>query len=200
MIAVTFYTPAYADLVEGWQQSVEQVGELSGVAVNVTDKGSWRENVGRKPGFVLRMFEAHRQPILWVDVDARFRSAWDLDLSGYDFAAYFIDAGRMPDRDKPHGKYDGIASGTMYFGFTKAAQEFLSRWIAAEHGQHRYGQIVLGEVWHTARPLNLRTFQLPQRYLKVFDRPWYDGEGGGPAIIEHLQASRQKRRKVDSQK
>ena len=196
MIAVTFYTPLYAELVAEWQESVEQVGGLAGVAVNVVDRGSWRLNVGRKPSFLLRMLHAHHQPILWVDVDARFRSAWELNLDGHDFGAYMINASRMPTADKPFGKYHGVASGTMYFAHTRSAFGFLKRWEDAEQGQHRYGQIVLGEVWHRVLARDLTTYQFPQRYCKVFDRPWYDGEEG-PIVIEHLQASRKKRRKAD---
>ena len=200
MIAVTFCTPQYRHLMDEWERNVQDVGGLEPYGYAVHDLGSWRKNVGQKPQFLLDMLECIlKEPFLFVDVDARFRAPWDLSLTDYDFGAYFIDARRMPASDKPMRKYGGVASGTLWVNNTPAVIEFLERWKAAEHGQHRYGQIVLGEVWHTQRPMNLRTFHLPQRYLKVFDRPWHDGEGGGPVVIEHMQASRRLRRKVDSQ-
>lgn len=196
MIVVTFYTPLYADHVTDWLDAAFRVGNLFAYATPVDDLGSWRENVGRKPSFLIQQLHKFERPILFIDVDGRFREPWDLTLDDYDFAAYQINENRMPAADMPFGMHHGIASGTMWFAPTPATFEFLKRWKHAEKGQHRYGQIVLGEIWHRKRPEGLRTFWLPQRYCKVFDARWHEADQG-PTVIEHLQASRNKRRKAD---
>lgn len=204
MRIVTFYTPEYAGEVEPWVESIKATVLPYFIDVMVS-KGSWRANVGMKPQFLLDMLDLYKEPILWIDMDGRV--VGDLHYLGlapgqYDFGAWFIPWDQMNPADRPGGPltlHDGISSGTMFWNNTPAAIEFLNRWVAAEHGQHRYGQIVLGEVWHNQRPIDLRTWRMPQAWFKVFDRPWKRGESG-PPIIEHYQASRRLRRKVDSRK
>ena len=199
MRIVTFYTPRYAGEVEPWVESIRATGIPYHITI-VDEQGSWRKNVGMKPQFMLDCLLLFKEPLLWIDIDGRVQgSLHDLGFAQlqYDFGAWFIPWDQMNARDRPGGaktKNDGISSGTMFWNYTPAAIEFLALWIAAEDGQHRYGQIVLGEVWHAHDPASsFRTWKMPQAWFKVFDRPWKRGESG-PIIIEHFQASRRLRR------
>lgn len=197
---ISFYTPQYRGEVEEFRASCAQFG-IQPFVDPVPDLGSWRKNVGQKPEYILSNLE--RMPlghgVVWLDIDARLRREptllWELpDLC--DFAAYFIPHNEMNRKHQPVPGEDGIASGTMFFHNTKPSIELLRQWVAREKGQHRYGQIVLGETWHLDRPTSLCTHRLPQAYCKVFDGKWKKNESG-PPVIEHMQRSRRYRRKVD---
>lgn len=197
---VTFATPEYAGEIEPFRKSAEAHG--FDPACNLVDsRGSWRANVGMKPRLFLSWLDQGFGPYLFVDVDGRIKSdlAWlDLMAGEYDFGCWFIPWDQMRSKDRPGGaetKNDGLASGTVWINNTWLCREFLQRWIKREKGQHRYGQIVLGETWHFERPDTLRTLKIPQRFCHVFDRPWKRGEHG-PVEIEHTQASRRLRKKV----
>ena len=198
MKIVAFYTPHYEGQLEAWVETIRPTGIPYFVTCRA-DAGNWRLNVGMKPVFLLDCLEQFKEPILWIDIDGRVRGDLALAVEAfdkYDFGAWFIPWDQMQPAHRPGGaktKNDGISSGTMYWNYTPDAIEFLKMWIAAEHGQHRYGQIVLGEVWHDFKPAALRTWRMPQAWFKVFDRPWKVGESG-PIIIEHFQASRKLRR------
>lgn len=202
MMVVSYYTPEYAGEAAGFCESCQEAG-LRARVVSVVSRGSWRLNCGFKPVFLLDEIDRYDEPILWVDIDGRFRESPDLVLTAtfaaeYDFACWFIPWDQMQPDHRPGGaktKHDGLASGTMWFNNTEAARELLRVWIGRDTGQYAYEQIVLGEAWHYARPPSLRTSRLPQGYCKVFDRKWKRGEHG-PVVIEHLQASRRLRRTV----
>lgn len=197
-ILVSYHTPEYAGEVEAFETAVADHGHVACVEER-PDQGSWRLNCGMKPRFLLEMLRFHKCPVLWVDIDARVAGELPIldELHDYDFGAWFIPWDQMHPHDRPGGcstRNDGIASGTMWFNNTPAAIEFLELWIDHESGQGHYGQIVLGETWHWHRDNRLQTKRLPQKYCKVFDRPWKRGESG-PIQIEHFQASRRLKHK-----
>ena len=197
---VSFYTPEYAHEYRPFAKSAKDFGYEVYTEQRNT-QGTWRLNCGMKPRFLLEMFQKFSRPLLWLDIDARFRAPWDIAAieNRCDFACWFIPHPRMRPIDIPGGrdkKRDGLASGTMFFNYTGPAVHLLDSWIETDHGQHKYEQMVLGEAWYDHRPEDLDTERLPQRYCKVFDSPWF-GTEGGPIVIEHTQASRRLRRLVD---
>jgi len=197
---VSFYTPEYEGEVKGWKVSMAKTG-LPFYAQRTESRGSWRKNCGLKPGFMLECLARFNDACLWIDIDGRVLGGMpELESAPdeYDFGCFFIPWDQMNRNDKPGGpksQTDGTASGTMFVNNTVLGRDFMRRWIEMDHGQHQYEQIVLGETWHGHRPGGLRTWRMPQRYCKVFDRPWKRGEAG-PVQIEHYQASRRLRRKV----
>ena len=202
MMVVSYYTPEYAGEVKDFE-SCCNAHVLKHCTTAVESRGSWRLNCGRKASFLHEQLLLHKEPILWVDIDGRFRGHPDVLASpvfieNHDFAIWFIPRYRMQPAHVPGGPSsgnDGTASGTMWFNYSPMALRFLEIWMQEEHGQGQWEQQVLGEVWHYARPQELRTFRLSQRYCKVFDVPWFKDEKG-PVIIEHMQASRRLKRKV----
>jgi hypothetical protein len=199
MMVVSFYTSEYAGEVKGFVEACNEHGMRHCVTA-VESRRTWRLNVGRKPVFLLEQLALHKQPVLWVDIDGRFRRPFDLELNltDRDFGAWFIPNRKMRSADIPGGPntgHDGIASGTMWFNYTPMSLRMLEIWVQEEHGQGKYGQKVLGEVWHYHRPDGLSTYRLPQEYCKVFDVPWFERDYE-PVAIEHMQASRRLRTKV----
>lgn len=197
---VTFATPEYAGELEAFRAAAAIYG-FDPYCCLANSQGSWRKNVGMKPRLFLSWLDQGLGPYLFVDVDGRVLSdlAWlELMTPQYDFGCWFIPWDQMTPAHRPGGaetKNDGLASGTVWVNNTWSCRDFLQRWIKREKGQHRYGQIVLGETWHFDRPDNLRTLRMPHRFCKVFDHDWKKGEKG-PVEIEHMQASRRLRKKV----
>ena len=198
MIVTSFYSPEYAGEVEAFEEAAHSFGMMHNI-VPIESKGSWRLNCGHKPKFLIDQLRLHQQPVLWVDIDGRFRREWNLELEAdYDFAIWFIPYAKMRPMDVPGGSgtgNEGLASGTMWFNYTPMALRFLEIWAQEEHGQGAFEQQVLGEVWHQARPKGLRTYRLPQAYCKVFDVQWFK-RVHNEVCIEHMQASRRLRKKV----
>lgn len=198
---VSFWTPEYIGEVKGFQESAAKQG-YSLITEDRESLGSWRLNCGIKPRFILKMLDLAQAPVLWVDIDARFRLPWSwpwLPGRACDFACWFIPRKVMRPIDIPGGpkkKRDGLASGTMFFNNTSLAKDLLQVWIDHDHGQYEYEQIVLGEAWYDRRHPELITQRLPQSYCKVHDAPWFDGEPE-PILIEHMQASRRLRALAD---
>ncbi len=198
MRIVSFYTPHYEGQLEPWVEAIRKTMIPYFVTCR-PDAGNWRANVRMKPTFLLECLEQFKEPILWIDIDGIVRGdltpATVADTK-YDFGAWFIPWDQMSPAHRPGGaktENDGISSGTMYWNNTDVAKEMLMVWEIADHGQYRYGQIVLGETFVYHRPRNLRTWRMPQAWFKVFDRPWKRDEKG-PIVVEHFQASRKLRR------
>ena len=198
MIITSFFTPNYSGEEAAFLSAAEKYARPGDIIqVHAVDsRGSWRLNCGMKPAHILDVLVQGKQPVLWVDIDGRFRSAWDLNLD-VDFAAWFIPNRKMQPAHVPGGSgtgHDGIASGTMWFNHTDKAIEFLQSWFLAERGQGQWEQQILGEVWYKWDESGggLKTKRLHQRYCKVFDCQWFDGKG--PVVIEHMQASRRLKR------
>jgi len=202
-VFVTYYTPPYSVHAGPWEQSLRDQGHLTWHIQKIGDRGSWRLNCGYKHIFIKQMLETFKRPVVWLDVDARVLARptlfADLIEKGYDFAAYFIPRKLMQPGDVPLGNHtsnDGIAAGTMLFNDTPASHALLAHWHARDIGQHYAEQFVLGEAWHLHNEdIELKTSRLPQSYCHIVNHKWRQGEEG-PTVIEHLQASRQLKRKA----
>jgi hypothetical protein len=200
MIVTSYFTPIYAGEKAGFLTSGEKhlgLGEMIDVR-EVACRGSWRLNCGIKPEHILEVLWHHRMPVLWVDIDGRFRQPFS--ISGYlaqkwDFAAWFIPNAKMAPRHVPGGRNsgnDGIASGTMWFNYSAGALRWLEAWHDREDGQGEFEQQVMGDLWYElhVRGKAPSTYRLEQRYCKVFDVPWFSKAEDHGVVIEHMQASR----------
>jgi len=201
-MVVSYFTEEYAAEAPAFEKCCEDVGQQY-LAVPLKSQKSWRLNCGMKAKFIRASLDQFQQPVLWVDIDGRFRLPWDLELGETtDFAAWFIPTGVMSGASRPHGPggtCDGIAAGTMWFNSTDASRAFLDAWVEAEEDGHKYPweQKLLAEVWYDAPVSELRTTRLHQRYCRVMDAKWYDSKRA--PVVEHTQASRRLKYVVHNQ-
>jgi hypothetical protein len=175
-IFISFYTAPYTDHAFGLVASLEAFGLVHDVRL-LESGGSWIANVNRKAPFILTMMRRHPgRKLVWLDADARVRQYPGLfDTLDCDFAAHWR-----------HGAE--LLSGTMFFSGSDASRRLCETW-------HRrcvrfsdvWDQVNLQDVLADRGALRLE--DLPASYTAIFD----DAKMG-PAVIEHLQASRQLRR------
>lgn len=148
--------------------------------------GSWVGNASLKARFLREQRRKHRGPLLYVDVDSVFHTdPWPyLDTKDGDLAIYVSPAGEM-------------LSGTILINDTPGAAELLDLWAAGiEQRPEAWDQRVLQELVETEEARASPRFKiqrLPSRFCWIFD-----STGPAPydrAVIEHLQASRETKKK-----
>ncbi len=166
-------------------RSVEAVS-LTADIVEIASQGSWVRNAGMKPGVLIEMRRKHRGPLLYVDVDAIFhRNPWPFLMNmDCDFAAHY----------EPEGN---LLSGTLLINDTPAAAELLQEWAqgcldAPEEWDQRVLEKVIADDARRTTPC-YRIERLPVSYCWIFDK--ISNESSGQIYIEHLQASREKKKR-----
>lgn len=127
MIVVSFYTKG--TVYE--QEAIKLMASLQALNLDydvqeISDKGSWRANVGYKPTFLLEMLNKHKQPIMWTDIDNVFIKRPEILLkTKCDIAFIFV-----------YGifglKVPGSSTGVLYFANNKTARDILKDWIVFE--------------------------------------------------------------------
>lgn len=202
MIVTSAYTPQYKGEVEPFIEAATANISL-GDTIDIAETaclGSWRKNCGIKPAHILRMLTKHRLPVMWVDIDGRFRDIFTIGgwlAQEYDFAIWFIPNSKMGPSHVPgtNDKNDGMASGTMWFNYTPKSLEWVRAWTKYEaslEDPSAWEQQDMGDLWY--KLLDARrepnTYHLPQKYCKVFDVPWFSKAEDHSVVIEHMQASR----------
>lgn len=208
MIVVSAFTPQYQGEVKPFiEAATDNIGVGDQLDVEkVPCQGSWRKNCGIKPFFILKMLEKHRQPVLWVDIDGRFRDIFSIGgwlAQEFDFGIWFIPNSKMSLAHVPGGceTNDGMASGTMWFNYSIAALSFVRSWVDHESNLKTpspFEQQDLGDLWYRllAEQRAPNTYHLPQKYCKVFDVPWFSKAEDHSVVIEHMQASRRLKRTI----
>lgn len=160
----------------------------------ISNQGDWVKNTSMKAGFLAKVRQRIRGPILYVDVDSVFHRspAAYLTQLDCDIAVHYDDA-------------DGhLMSGTLYFPDTPTAAQLLNEW--AEQSRLQEG------VWDQKVLENLlieraaqsdggyRVHSLPVVFCWVFDREANIAHRDNmPVYIEQLQASREVRDEVRRQ-
>jgi hypothetical protein len=154
----------------------------AGVAFDIRPappRGTWEANCAYKATFLHDMWRERRQPLLWVDADARVQRPPDL-LRGTsaDFAIHKVQRWQF-------------ASGTLFFNATPLAGVLLATWerLCLRY-PHVLDQLLLDAAWETTmRDYPLATMWLPTAYTSIFDHPEAIADDEAPVIV-HLQASR----------
>lgn len=153
--------------------------------VGIDDQGSWLNNTGYKPTFLLDMFEKYKDThtaIVYVDVDAEFMGYPEffdeLALIDCPIAVHNFDRSCYT-RGKPNGFE--VLSGTVYLQTCEKTKRMLEQW-EQECINHP-------KVWDQKsleKILESDFFPLPYQYCMIFDR-YTDTKN---PIIVHYQASR----------
>ena len=187
-IFVTYWTDKYKQHAREWLLSAHELGLRCSIA-HLECAGSWQANCQKKPAFLLEMLQQFPAgPVVWVDVDARFRSRPDLLMDWQDapnvaYHTYRLTGGRAEPM-----------SGTIWLdNRTGSAARWLKAWAALCHAQPDvYDQVLMGRTEVECCSIDR---DLPAEYCFIFDvfrKPFYKHNHPDVAepIIEHLQASR----------
>lgn len=184
-VIVSYYTAAtpYERLAERLIASCDRLG-LAHYVVARASRGSWEANTFTKASVCQEAWRELAQPILWVDADAVVHGPPEL-LRGVseDFAVH-----------KWKGQY--FASGTVFFNQTETAGLLLDAWVThCPTDTTVSDQPHLERAWDALASLRpVRTLWLPRSYCQIFDSP---REHGDAPVIEHFQASRTQRPRLE---
>lgn len=175
MRIVSYYTDDYAKMARKLRASCEKLN-LSHSIAHVPSTVSWRKNTHLKPGYILDRLCEHNEPVLWVDADAVIKSV----------PSYFTDPVIIDGIDMGFYVFGKkILAGTLYFGNTPRAKDFLRIWEEAcnESTPPHHDQDVLNKIFDNRRQLpylNITIF--PACYIKIKSMPHHRDV---VAVIEH---------------
>ena len=184
---VSFYTAGnvYATYGARLIESLQRFGvPCRVVAIDVQD--SWEGVCARKAKFLLDAWHQSDVPIVWLDADAVVEQQPTLfGAIQADFAAH-----RWTWEENLQDFGYELCSGTLYFGKTELARRLLEQWaLRCEADPDTWDQVHLESAWCDVAAVDpLRTVWLPRPYLQI------DGAAEPePAVIRHLQASREQK-------
>jgi hypothetical protein len=145
----------------------------------IDSKGNWVLNTNEKSKVCLEAFDTYKEPVVYVDCDARIRKYPEFfDSLDCDIAVHYR-RGRE------------LLSGTLFFNQTEKAREVIQAWVSK--------CAIFAQVWdqrNLASVLNdvkdVRIGMLPATYVQIFDLM----KDAGEPVIEHFQASRRFKRLI----
>jgi adenosyl cobinamide kinase/adenosyl cobinamide phosphate guanylyltransferase len=176
MVYVNAHTPNYKQIAQKLKDSLKAFN-LQNEVVEFESRGSWVQNCLYKAEFIQEMQAKHGK-VVWLDADCQVLQEPVL------FDCITEDIGYHLFKNKE------VLSGTLFFNDTQNAKDLLTAWVN-KNNKHsstwdqKNLATVLKEVEHNA-------CYLPPEYCFIFDlsRKYY---GSINPVIEHYQASRQKR-------
>ena len=152
----------------------------------IEDLGSWEKNTHYKAKFILDCLNTTDQNLLYVDVDAIFKSYPDLIETLNCDIAYRTENFRWRKNE--------ALSGTIFFQNNDRVKDFVKRWI--ELNDKNPAIRSKPETWEQANmqktlfdSSDIMYYNLPPEYTFIFDHTKKLYPGLKP-VIEHFQASR----------
>lgn len=174
---ISYYTPNYTEQADRLRNSLNEF-QLPYCIEEMPNLGSWDKNTHYKPEFILKHIVSN-DAVVWTDADSVVRENPILfDNLDCDIAVH-----RFKGKE--------LLSGTVYFRNTEPTIRLLMRWIAINQENPKiFDQKNLDQAISEIK--DLKVIELPPEYCFIFDlsRDYY---GGRKPIIEHFQASREKR-------
>jgi hypothetical protein len=162
----------------------------------IQDQGSWEKNTHYKANFLKECITQKKEDLLYVDVDAVFRSYPTLinELSNNYDIAYRTEDFKW--------RKDEALSGTIFIKNNDIMREFIDKWI--EMNNNNPAERMKPETWEqknmqkTHRNMGecIRYFNLPPEYTFIFDHSRKMFPGLKP-VIEHFQESRNIHKKTN---
>ena len=188
---ISYYTrnTGYQKEIVHLERSIQTLG-LDYQIVGIESRGSWENNCCYKPLFILEKLREIKKPILWLDADAILQQKPSLLENLQADVALFI---------RPHLPQDHpskIASGTLYFRPTLAAEKLLLQWHEEcqkllTQEETVWDQIGLKNAFYVSE---VCSFSLPETYCAIFDKTQITRQD---IVILHYQASRLLRKEIN---
>lgn len=155
--------------------------------VAIDNLGSWQKNTHYKAKFIQDAMKRHPEiSLIYLDADAIIHQRPCLfDELACDIAVCYY--------DNPHLKKRELINGTIYFANTPIAKKIVDDWIAINQAhpevieQQNFEKAIENSRSH------LSLIELPASYTMIYDLMAHLG----PPVIEHFQASRRYRKRID---
>jgi hypothetical protein len=194
---ISYATPAYYGELDVLDDSMAAVGIDNCRLLRIKSLGDWQRNTQYKVAFIHEQLqgEAPGDALVWVDADARFRRAAPLfdNWPGEEVGVHYrTDELGIRLGDKAKGE---CLSGTVLVRNTPRVHELLERW-GAHNGmrpdvwEQKNLQLALEQI-----PVSVR--ELPVDYCMIVATGRARMGEPGTGVIEHTQASRKLRSKVE---
>lgn len=185
---VSFYTrnTPYEQEAFAMRESAYGVGLYDVVLYVVSSKGTWAGNCQQKVTILREALDVIKEPFLYVDADARFKSppvlfqgAW---LRCYDIAVHYF-------------KGTELLSGTIWINPTDHTRKLLDDWQeSCVNHPKMWDQKVLAQLLEDNHTIDI--YKLPPEYTWIFDlSPKVYGKLD--PVIEHYQVSRKYKSEID---
>jgi len=175
MRIISCYTKDYAKMAKKLRASCKKLG-LTHSIKQVPERVSWRKNTFYKPEYILEMLCKHEEPVLWVDADAVVNSE----------PRYFTDERVIHDIDMGFYVFGKkILTGTLYFGNTDKAKDFLRMWLNTCNMSTPpwHDQDVLNRMFMDGKhPPDLKFTVFPACYIRIKCMPHHQDVR---PVIEH---------------
>lgn len=160
---ISFYTEDYAEPALKLQSKLRALGRPNRIQ-KVSDTGSWKQNIRRKPTIILEMMTEARQydSIVWLDADAILRKDPVLfDSITEDVGLYFYEREKAGDREP--------LAGTMFFRNSKKVRLFLKSWASKVAKTPVHMKRPDQQLMRTMLPKSgLSVCELPQAYSQLW--------------------------------
>lgn len=189
-LVIAYFTKdtPYQNLAQTLENSLKSLS-LDYYIESIEDQGSWESNTHYKAYFIKRCLEQYEQDLLYVDVDAIFRSypilIDEIKGEGYDI-------GYRTENFRWRG--DEALSGTVYLKNCDNIKAMVNEWISIN--ESRPAERMKPETWEqknmqTAhrKMQEIKYYNFPPEYTFITDTHRRMFPGVVP-IIEHFQESR----------
>lgn len=188
-LVIGYYTKdtSYENLALQLKKSLAELS-LPNYIEAIPDQGSWEKNTHYKATFIQKCLVERTEDLLYVDVDAVFRSYPSLisEIGKDHDLAYRTEDFRW--------RKDEALSGTIFIKNNDLMRGFVDQWI--EMNRNNPAERTKPETWeqknmqrvHRSIP-EIRYYNLPPEYTFIFDHSKKMFPGVSP-VIEHFQESR----------
>ena len=188
-LVIAYFTKdtSYQNLAQTLENSLKTLN-LDYYIEGIEDQGSWEKNTHYKAYFIKRCLEEYKQDLLYVDVDAIFRSypilIDELIESEYEIG-YRTEEFRW--------RKDEALSGTVYLKNCERIKDMANDWISIN--ESKPAERMKPETWEqknlqtSVRSNNISYYNFPPEYTFITDTHRQMFPGVIP-IIEHFQESR----------
>ncbi len=197
MIFISYYTKGdYEQVYKTRLLPSLKLGNLKYDIVEIEDRGSWDANTEYKAEFCKKMLLKHKEPVVFLDVDAVIEKyptgLFSSNLYfNYDIALHYLDWYLLWRKVEGNPQREAL-SGTLYLNYNKKVFQFLEDWIGENKVSSALEQKNMQNVIEKWKD-KLKIYKLPPEYCVIIMRDgsiptWYITK---KPIIIHYQASRQ---------
>jgi len=188
-LVIGYYTKdtSYENLASRLKKSLAEFS-LPNYIEAIPDQGSWEKNTHYKATFIQKCLRERTEDLLYVDVDAVFRSYPSLipEIGKDHDLAYRTEDFRW--------RKDEALSGTIFIKNNDLMRRFVDQWI--ETNRNNPAERMKPETWEQKNMQRvhrsiqeIRYYNLPPEYTFIFDHSKKMFPGVSP-VIEHFQESR----------